>query len=756
MKFNWLPWKYIIRFVARRHGFLDPISVLSQLSKFSQPSEVAEPIELLRAGVVFHARGLINSRVIQHNLDWVWPYWVERQFDPTNVSFVPRAFSITHVNLTHRNWTAVGIPNFPQLPIVDPCGLVTPHLDKWSLDAWIISDDGRELLPSRADNLQQTLEYEGGVCVVTSYSSQGLKLTSRVDVSQDNNSTTCNFNISATANTSAWLVISLRPYNPEGISFINDIEISQAHNSLLIDKKYKVLFDQKFDKHRASTFNHGDVYKHLFDENDDRKKHCDIGLITSAALFRLDQGIPRNVVAQIPLSDDISIPSNKRHVNKSSQLWDQSLHSICKLSVPDKKIKYLYETSVRTLILCSPEENFPGPYTYKRFWYRDAAFITCGLLYAGLVTRAEMSLNYFPKHQTHSGYFHSQEGEWDSNGEVLWILKRFFDCTNRTPGDINWWPIIKKGGKWIQKKRLNCNLDASHAGLLPAGFSAEHLGPNDYYYWDDFWSVSGLNAAAFFAEHFDDLKYKEIFENESKSLLDSIESSLNKVENRIKMRALPASPYRRMDSGAIGSLVAGYPLQLYSPDDERLKNTVEFMLQECFVDNGFFQDMIHSGVNPYLTLHVAQVLMRAGDARYFDLVQHVADLASPTGQWPEAIHPHTLGGCMGDGQHAWAAAEWVIMIRNCFIREEDNNLILASGISRQWLNSQQELSFGPAPTSFGNIFVRIQQERNNITVEWDATWWRKPEKIEIKVPGLTTIECHADDSSTVVTIGDDR
>jgi hypothetical protein len=71
---------------------------------------VSEPIELLRAGVVFHARGLINSRVIQHNLDWVWPYWIERQFDPNDVSFIPRAFSITHINLTHRNWTAIGYP----------------------------------------------------------------------------------------------------------------------------------------------------------------------------------------------------------------------------------------------------------------------------------------------------------------------------------------------------------------------------------------------------------------------------------------------------------------------------------------------------------------------------------------------------------------------------------------------------------------------------------------------------------------------
>ena len=94
MFFNrWFPWRFIVRYLAQSHGFLDPIALLSRLERFSQPSEVAEPIELLRAGVVFHARGLINSRVIQHNLDWVWPYWVEQQFSPGSDAFVPRAFS---------------------------------------------------------------------------------------------------------------------------------------------------------------------------------------------------------------------------------------------------------------------------------------------------------------------------------------------------------------------------------------------------------------------------------------------------------------------------------------------------------------------------------------------------------------------------------------------------------------------------------------------------------------------------------------
>jgi len=131
---KWLPWRFVVKNVARRHGFLDPIALLSKLHGFAQPSEVGEPIELLRAGVVFHARGLINSRVIQHNLDWVWPYWIERQFDPKDPSFIPRAFSITHINLSNRNWTAVGHPDCDELPVVDPRGLLTPFFDSWSLD----------------------------------------------------------------------------------------------------------------------------------------------------------------------------------------------------------------------------------------------------------------------------------------------------------------------------------------------------------------------------------------------------------------------------------------------------------------------------------------------------------------------------------------------------------------------------------------------------------------------------------------------
>ena len=94
---------------------------------------------------------------------------------------------------------------------------------------------------------------------------------------------------------------------------------------------------------------------------------------------------------------------------------------------------------------------------------------------------------------------------------------------------------------------------------------------------------------------------------------------------------------------------------------------------------------------------------------------------------------------MGDGHHAWASAEWIMMMRNCFVREEDSRLILASGVSPQWLVAGSPLSFGPAPTIHGHISVNVQPEQDgtrDITVSWQAAWHGTAPAIEIRPPGF--------------------
>jgi len=729
---KWLPWRFIIRRVARSKGFLDPVALLARLHSFAQPSEVGEPIELLRAGVVFHARGLINSRVIQHNLDWVWPYWIERQFDPRDASFIPRAFSITHINLTHRNWTAIGHPDCDELPIVDPRGLLTPFLDGWSLDCWLLTEDGRCLLPSRAADVRQWQDLAGGACVITESSLQGLTLRCQAWVQLESGAPVCTLHVQALADKPGWLVLALRPYNPEGISFIHEVALSGDRTAWTVDQTRQIQFSRAALRHHVSDYRNGDIYIHLRDLDDQSTGQCDVGMVTAAALFPVEAQTDSELTVTIPLAD-----SGSKTLDPDA--WSSAHREHCKLSCPDPHYQFLYDAAITSLILHSPEDVYPGPYTYKRFWFRDAAFIIHALLCVGLTERAERALGRFPERQTARGYFRSQEGEWDSNGQVLWILRRYFTMTGKAPSR-EWREPILRGARWIMRKRTADDLDAPHAGLLPAGFSAEHLGPNDYYFWDDFWGVAGLRAAADMLEHQDPI-HSKAFARAADELATAVDRSLAGCEQRLGRPAMPASPYRRLDAGAIGSLALGYPVQLCEPDDPRLLDCVDFLMNNCFVNGAFYQDMIHSGLNAYLTLHVAQVLLRAGDARHADLMDTVAGLATTTGQWPEAVHPLTGGGCMGDGHHVWAAAEWVLMMRNCFVREEGERLVLCTGIPRPWLEQDMPIHFGPAPTAFGTVTIDIAPATGTTpSVRWHGEWHEDTPRIEIRLPGFVPVD----------------
>ena len=767
MWWKWLPWRFLLRDAARRQGFLDPVKILSQLQNFAQPSEVAAPTELLRSGVILHARGLINSLAIQHNLDWIWPYWVECQYDPENTAFIPRSFSLTQINLTHRNWTALGIPDGSEFPLVDPRGLLTPYYDRWSIDIWIIPDVGEPLIPSRCPNVSQKMVMDDNLCVITELrigpstllGTGQVKLHLKAQVIGGAQSSSCQVKIIGSSYIKARLIVSLRPYNPEGVSFINSITLLEDSLGWKVNQENFVYFDKPPDEYAFSDYKRGDVYGCLssvdalaeLDGNGvpnpvnsvtekEKEISCKVGMASAAALFTIEAGQPREITISMPFTKNKIEKESYGSDQEAAQLaWGKSLQGVCSLQIPDEHFQFLYEAAIHTMVLHSPREVYPGPYIYRRFWFRDAAFILYALLCVGLKERVRRALDCFRARQTAQGYFLSQEGEWDSNGEALWIMRQYCEMTGNTPPKT-WKESIKKGGQWICKKRLSNDLNLPQAGLLPSGFSAEHLGPNDFYYWDDFWAVAGLKAAAFLCTAYKDTESSIYFEEESHEFLKSINKSLKKVEERLKRNVIPASPYRRLDTGAIGSLVASYPLRIFKDNDSRFLDTADFFMRNCLVHGGFFHDMTHSGINPYLTLHLAQVLLRAGDPRYFDLMSAVAKLASSTGQWPESVHPRTGGGCMGDGQHVWAAAEWVLIMRNCFVREENDRLILCSGIPAVWLAKKQMMSFGPAPTSFGDIQISLKPLGENIFIEWHGQWPESKEPpIDIQLPGIMNV-----------------
>lgn len=734
MHLQWILWKYLIGRTARAYNILDPVQLLAKLRSFSQPSEVQEPMELLRAGIIFQARGLINARVIQYNLNWIWPYWVVRQYNPEDHSFVPRAFSFSHINLTHRDWTAVGRHDLPVYPLVDPHGMITPLFDGWSLDFWFIPEKGEALLPSKLRHVSQKVRFSPHYSVHTVAEKNGDQIESEASLEVVDKRPRLVVRIRAHSPQSGDLVVSLRPFNSEGISFVEDVQMVAGNSGWVVNKKTYVEMDPVPDRVQFSNFQKGDVFHRLSRAPTSRDSiQCKLGLISAAALFKMDRDQTRQVTLSIPLSRELR---RQRPVQQPGRYsWDEFLKGTCRVNLPDERIQFLFDNAVRTLLMLSAADAYPGPYTYRRFWFRDACLMLQPMLYLGFKNRAQRLLQQFMARQDTDGYFLSQKGEWDSNGQVLWIIGKYQQTTQRPLPDL-WIKAILKGARWIMAKRLPKGGGTIHGGLLPAGFSAEHLGPNDFYFWDDFWAIAGLRSAARISRT-----------SVSGAMADDLDLAANDFEKTVwqviesigedkSQGGLPASPYRGLDAGAIGSMVADYPLQLLPPGDRRIMVTLNRLLEAHTFHGGFFQDMVHSGVNAYLTLDLAQTLLRAGDTRFRKLIETVADLASPTGNWPEAIHPFSGGGCMGDGQHGWAAAEWVMIIRNLFVREEGNRLILGSGIFPQWLQNGSRISFGPALTDFGPIRIDLSKTNGSWKLNFDGQWYTAPQDVEIRVPGF--------------------
>ncbi|ETR65145.1 MAG: hypothetical protein OMM_06124 [Candidatus Magnetoglobus multicellularis str. Araruama] len=157
------------------------------------------------------------------------------------------------------------------------------------------------------------------------------------------------------------------------------------------------------------------------------------------------------------------------------------------------------------------------------------------------------------------------------------------------------YPSLIKGSNWILQKMKETDNDKHPKevrGLLPTGLSAEHFGANDVYYWDDFWALAGLRDTIWAASLRADKKNVQKFQAAFDRLLTAVNSSLKKMEKDLGQALMPISPNRRMDSAAVGSLVALYPTRLFSPYDQRITNTLRYLEENAFNGNWFFMMLI--------------------------------------------------------------------------------------------------------------------------------------------------------------------
>ncbi|MBN2623592.1 MAG: hypothetical protein JXA83_09495, partial [Acidimicrobiales bacterium] len=596
------------RLMGRMRITDDVVRHLSTFQRLGEHVEVELPTELMPIGARTVFRALRTRAAAQIGPDWVWPYWLERQLDPASPSFVPRGHLPFLTNLTHRNWTAVGNLDSPWEAIVDPRGLVTPWYDGWSLDWWIGADD-RWHLPARDMGVRQRLVGDSPV-VETAMSIPSGDAVQRVYAirrsSAEGGGELVIVEIENASPVPVALALGVRPYTPEGLSVIERIDLRGS--TVAVDGRVALLLPRPPMRVAGSTFHDGDsAATVLAGEAPERWRGPvrDVaGLAQAAFVYPLAHGatfrvaIPlapeprtrRPRVAQRRLAQAPAFPEAVPPAAAVATGWRAQTDRGMRLVLPDDRLSQAVAANRRSLLLLHDgDEITPGPATYHRFWFRDAAFLLGALDRYGFHDEVAQVLASYPARQRNDGYFFSQRHEWDANGAALVALAHHWRLTRDAPLVEAMVGPIAKGVHWIDRKRRagkGRKADAATVGLLPAGVSAEHLGPFDYFYWDDFWGVAGLRAGAELLRAIDQPEAAEDADRFAAAMWRDVEASLAATAERLGTSAIPAGPRRRIDPGAIGSLVACAPLDLLAPDDERIAATADAVRERFTLAEG--------------------------------------------------------------------------------------------------------------------------------------------------------------------------
>jgi hypothetical protein len=542
------------------------------------------------------------------------------------------------------------------------------------------------------------------------------------------------------------IALALRPYNPEGLAVVEAISISG--NEVSVDGRAALFLPPGLQSIAISAFPDPDtawlVAAGKVRRPEDTSAKDLAGLLQAAFVYEVEPGgVLRAAMPFHPARRRVALgrhragpPVDASGLTSSPTLageWRGVLERGTRVSVPDSRLQEAIDANRAYMLLFWDGTSItPGPYTYHRFWFRDAAYLLVAMDRWGFHEEAAEVIAAFPQRQRRDGFFYSQWKEWDSNGAALWALAEHCRLTGDDSLARRLAGSVASAARWIERTRTEGKRERPELeGLFPAGVSAEHLGPFDVYYWDDFWGLRGLLDAADLLRAAGDPVAAGEAQTAAARLRAAVFRSLELAADRLGERLIPAGPTRRIDAGMVGSLAACYPLHLLDPSNPWISATADKIRERFCIGEAFFQSIAHTGLGTYLTLQLAFVELEAGDARAWRRLRWLLDAATPTFTWPEAIHPRLGGGCMGDGHHGWAAADFLSFVRNVLVRETgEKSLALFTILPDEWIG--HPVSVRDAPTHAGTI---------SFDLEWRGaqpllTWRCKGDGILVTAPAL--------------------
>ncbi len=705
------------------------IPYLKSIEHQGKPAPVYFPPELIEQGLGLFLTGISNTFALQTRSHWVWPYWAEQQLRPHSRHFIPSGVQVLTVNLNQRNWTSLGVAGQHGEAMIDLSGMITPGplAPSWQS---IIEVEGVKRIPSQLEPEEQHQELAEGwqPKVVNEYPiCQGIRWRASAHAFAQNTM--------GDAREQVWIEwrqewtnltdtdkkltfkVGLRPYHLLGFAPV--FQLRQKKNFLRVNRNMGAWFPEEPQRFQVGLAHSRDPF--LYQSKRRQRAREESGWLSGVAEF--NEVIPAGETRVKTLY--LFVPQNdkklrKRHVQTGAlaesalageQRWTEPLP--LGIHWPNFEWQLTFKALWMHRHAFDDGDYFtPGNFFYHEHWIRDSSFLTMAFDLWGAHKAVAPKAKKWLKSQTLKGDFKSQLGEWDSTGQTLVTWCNHYMMTDNKSEFLKKRSKFLRAIRWIIKSRQRPFSNESPVGLLPAGFSAEHFGANDHYYWDNFWALAGIRRF---------IKASELFQvtipwwvsEEEHAYTQTLKRYLHR-SSKIHQNILPSSPFRSPDAACIGVVAAVSPLDLQDLSLGWLKPTVEYLMKHWVRENMFYQGIIHTGKNAYLTVQLARALLVLNDRRWYNLLQGILAHGTKTYTWPEAIHPQGGGGCMGDGDHGWVTAEILSLSRLALIREQGDSLRILSGMVLDWIPKVgSPLLLEQAPTSWGNLDLSLTRQGQN-------------------------------------------
>lgn len=636
-------------------------------------------------------------------------------------------------------WTLVGSPEGRRRALINEEGMVEVDEGGFSLEPFIWTPSG---LVTWADTaISRTLEKGGAPMPRVRWRSHGMRLDILpwMDGRGDHLTLRVTYRLrcpEAIAGTR--LFIAVRPFqvNPPWQAFRNlggrspIHRISHAGSSMLVGERGLTATPEP-DSAGAALFEEGGIMGFLANGKFPTRDRIDdaSGLGSAVMAWDLAPGTTKlEVTVSMPYFERMAPFSENGRANALDR-WRRKLGAVC-WQVPTCAVPAFdcFRTAAAHILINRDGPAIqPGPRRYTRSWVRDCVVMGVALAKAGLPDALRVFLTWYAPFQRDDGFVPcvvDRDGvdwlvEHDSHGQFIWGVREDFRDTGHRDFLDEMLPHVRKAADYLialrQTRMTEQYKSGEHAacfGLLPESASHEgYLAHPVHSYWDDFWGVRGLEAAADLSRVVGLTEDAERWESEAAHFQSDLLRSIDKVIRDKKLNYIPGSvEWADFDPTATANAVAMLDFADVLP-----AGPLEAML-DTYLDSFRRKHRGEMNWNNYTAyeIRIIGAFVRLGKR---DTANELLDFflsdrrPREWNQWPEITwRDPRAPGHLGDVPHTWIAAEYLLALASMVAeeREATDSLVLASGMPWAWISQELGFSVKKLSTRHGNLNFSIK------------------------------------------------